>query len=151
MGIGDVIRFGKVVVRIKEIHNSNEVSRYNSHLDESKQHDQEIQESPPAVFEDSKGEQEFIVPQTLVDEESKCEGTMRTISSRADTIMDLGGRTPKETAAVDDAIEVESPTCRICLSEDQEKENPMISPCKCDGTMKYIHYLCLKEWLQSSR
>lgn len=28
-------------------------------------------------------------------------------------------------------------------------ENPLISPCKCDGTMKYIHALCLKEWLAS--
>lgn len=37
--------------------------------------------------------------------------------------------------------------CRICLSEDSDKDNPMISPCKCAGTMKFIHLECLKEWL----
>lgn len=37
--------------------------------------------------------------------------------------------------------------CRICLSEDSEQDNPMISPCKCSGTMKFIHLECLKEWL----
>jgi len=45
-------------------------------------------------------------------------------------------------------------TCRICLAEEEEgfdPENPMISPCKCDGTMKHIHLTCLKEWLVSRR
>jgi E3 ubiquitin-protein ligase DOA10 len=38
--------------------------------------------------------------------------------------------------------------CRICLSEEDEPvKNPLISPCKCDGTMKYIHMDCLREWL----
>ena len=39
--------------------------------------------------------------------------------------------------------------CRICLSDDTCKENPLISPCKCAGTMKMIHIDCLKEWLNS--
>ena len=40
-------------------------------------------------------------------------------------------------------------SCRICLSDTQSPENPLISPCHCDGTMKYIHLLCLREWLKS--
>jgi E3 ubiquitin-protein ligase DOA10 len=36
--------------------------------------------------------------------------------------------------------------CRICLSENWTKENPLISPCNCNGTMKYIHLKCLSEW-----
>ena len=38
------------------------------------------------------------------------------------------------------------PICRICLSEegdDQRNINPLFSPCKCAGTMKYIHLNCL--------
>ena len=42
--------------------------------------------------------------------------------------------------------------CRICLGEDEEDgQNPMIHPCKCDGTMKFIHLKCLKEWMNSKR
>ena len=38
--------------------------------------------------------------------------------------------------------------CRICLSgEDDPIKNPLVCPCICKGSMKYIHYLCLKNWL----
>ena len=36
--------------------------------------------------------------------------------------------------------------CRICLSE-EEPGNPIISPCMCTGSVKYIHLGCIKEWL----
>ena len=39
--------------------------------------------------------------------------------------------------------------CRICLSETYEPENPLISPCKCGGTMKFIHLKCLQQCLMS--
>ena len=38
--------------------------------------------------------------------------------------------------------------CRICLSgEDSPVKNPLICPCTCKGSMKFIHYSCLKNWL----
>ena len=39
--------------------------------------------------------------------------------------------------------------CRICYGEDSTEENPLIYPCICSGSMKYIHYDCLKNWLNS--
>jgi pSer/pThr/pTyr-binding forkhead associated (FHA) protein len=39
--------------------------------------------------------------------------------------------------------------CRVCYGDDSTDENPLISPCKCKGSMKYIHYKCLKNWLNS--
>ena len=36
--------------------------------------------------------------------------------------------------------------CRICLDESETEENPFITPCKCAGSMKFIHLLCLQEW-----
>ena len=41
------------------------------------------------------------------------------------------------------------PLCRICYGEDSTTENPLIFPCICKGSMKYIHYECLKNWLNS--
>ncbi len=37
--------------------------------------------------------------------------------------------------------------CRICFSAQQSSENPLLSACKCTGTMKFMHYFCLKSWL----
>lgn len=39
--------------------------------------------------------------------------------------------------------------CKICCCEDSDAENPLISPCKCIGSMKYIHLQCLKKWLKN--
>ena len=41
--------------------------------------------------------------------------------------------------------------CRICLSEDNEPDNPLFTPCKCAGTMRFIHLNCLQEWLTSKK
>lgn len=43
---------------------------------------------------------------------------------------------------------IELHTCRICLSEDEQRD--MISPCACIGTNKYIHRKCLNEWVTHS-
>jgi hypothetical protein len=41
-------------------------------------------------------------------------------------------------------------TCRICyMEETNKKTNPLIKPCKCSGSMKYIHYECLLHWLKT--
>lgn len=40
--------------------------------------------------------------------------------------------------------------CRICYMEEIDtKINPLIKPCKCSGSMKYIHYICLLHWLKT--
>ena len=36
------------------------------------------------------------------------------------------------------------PTCRICYMSNSDIENPLVSPCKCNGSMKFIHFKCLK-------
>ena len=52
--------------------------------------------------------------------------------------------------------ESEKKICRICYSEENtdSKEAPeikLISPCKCKGTSQYIHFSCLRQWLESKR
>ena len=42
-----------------------------------------------------------------------------------------------------------SPTCRICYCTEEEIESDLIQPCICSGSMKYIHYTCLQQWLKS--
>lgn len=39
--------------------------------------------------------------------------------------------------------------CRICLSDLDDEDNPFITPCKCAGSMQFIHIRCLQQWLQS--
>ncbi len=39
--------------------------------------------------------------------------------------------------------------CRICYIEEDTEENPLIQPCICSGSMKYIHLNCLKHWIST--
>ena len=39
--------------------------------------------------------------------------------------------------------------CRICYCDDIEVDSPLISPCSCTGSMKFIHFSCLQTWLKS--
>lgn len=40
--------------------------------------------------------------------------------------------------------------CRVCFCEGNfEGKNPLISPCNCTGSVKYIHLNCLRKWLTS--
>lgn len=42
----------------------------------------------------------------------------------------------------------EDTMCKICLTNSHdEKSNPFIKMCKCNGSMQYIHYECLKKWM----
>lgn len=41
--------------------------------------------------------------------------------------------------------------CRICLSGSSDSDDPLVSPCGCIGTMKYVHPSCLNSWLDSNK
>lgn len=41
--------------------------------------------------------------------------------------------------------------CKVCYSEANEESNPLISICNCTGSLRFIHYNCLKLWLATKR
>ncbi|KAI8822200.1 uncharacterized protein EV422DRAFT_566636 [Fimicolochytrium jonesii] len=47
---------------------------------------------------------------------------------------------------LDEEIEI----CRVCRCP-STPEQPLHYPCKCSGSMKYVHQDCLEEWLQHSK
>ncbi len=46
------------------------------------------------------------------------------------------------------ANEKEQIQCKICWDDQQTLENPLLCSCKCDGSVRYIHYNCLTHWLK---
>lgn len=37
--------------------------------------------------------------------------------------------------------------CKYCWGTDSSLENPCIVPCKCSGSVGFVHFKCLKSWL----
>ena len=38
--------------------------------------------------------------------------------------------------------------CKICFRTDSDFSDPLLTPCKCSGSMGYIHYKCLKQCIK---
>jgi hypothetical protein len=49
-----------------------------------------------------------------------------------------------------DTISSTDKQCRICHSGVETSSNPLISPCRCSGTMQNVHTACLIRWLEVS-
>lgn len=58
------------------------------------------------------------------------------------------------TKKVDAESPEESPVaietqCRICMSSEDSLGNQQVTPCRCTGSLRYVHMQCLKQWRQT--
>lgn len=50
---------------------------------------------------------------------------------------------------LEDSEEEEGDLCRICQMAAASSSNLLIEPCKCTGSLQYVHQECMKKWLQA--
>nr|DBA19767.1 TPA: hypothetical protein GDO54_015545 [Pyxicephalus adspersus] len=55
----------------------------------------------------------------------------------------------KESLLLEDSEEEEGDLCRICQTGASSPSNPFIEPCKCSGSLQYVHQDCMKKWLHA--
>ncbi|XP_051842257.1 E3 ubiquitin-protein ligase MARCHF7 isoform X5 [Antechinus flavipes] len=55
----------------------------------------------------------------------------------------------KESLLLEDSDEEEGDLCRICQMAAASSSNLLIEPCKCTGSLQYVHQECMKKWLQA--
>lgn len=71
--------------------------------------------------------------------------------SRADTQPDVMNDPAYATNIESKNKALDEPdTCRICRGEGS-KQDPLFYPCKCSGSIKFVHQNCLMEWLSHSQ
>ncbi|XP_061441545.1 uncharacterized protein LOC133364609 isoform X2 [Rhineura floridana] len=46
-------------------------------------------------------------------------------------------------------VSVSGDSCRICHCEGDD-ESPLITPCRCTGSLNFVHQACLQQWIKSS-
>jgi len=58
---------------------------------------------------------------------------------------------PEPSAPLLQTAQIEElPICRLCWG-DAEAGDPLLSPCSCSGSLKYIHQHCLADWQHTLR
>ncbi|XP_041796731.1 E3 ubiquitin-protein ligase MARCH7 isoform X2 [Chelmon rostratus] len=78
--------------------------------------------------------------------ESQQEGQReKSISSRDQEKL----RKIKERLLLEDSDEEDGDLCRICQMGEESASNPLIQPCRCTGSLQYVHQECIKRWLRS--
>ncbi|CDW75264.1 fha domain [Stylonychia lemnae] len=83
---------------------------------------------------------EFLVPQLFMTKNHSLNDQKQKLQDETEKLLMLNKNSKSAKVA-----NVKS--CRICLGEENDIDNELINPCKCAGTMKYIHLQCLQEWL----
>ncbi|XP_003803542.1 E3 ubiquitin-protein ligase MARCH8 isoform X1 [Otolemur garnettii] len=46
-------------------------------------------------------------------------------------------------------VSISGDACRICHCEGDD-ESPLITPCRCTGSLHFVHQACLQQWIKSS-
>ena len=60
----------------------------------------------------------------------------------------LGWFSQDEASAVAEDGFLHSP-CRLCLNDENAAGDPLLHPCKCTGSLKYIHLSCIQDWIRT--
>ncbi|XP_047669278.1 E3 ubiquitin-protein ligase MARCH7 isoform X2 [Tachysurus fulvidraco] len=55
----------------------------------------------------------------------------------------------QESLLLEDTDEDEGDLCKICQMGETSSSNPLIEPCRCTGSLQYVHQDCIKKWLRS--
>ncbi|KAJ8253344.1 hypothetical protein GJAV_G00211900 [Gymnothorax javanicus] len=55
----------------------------------------------------------------------------------------------QESLLMEESDEDEVDLCRICQMREESSANPLLEPCRCAGSLRYVHQDCMKKWLRS--
>ncbi|XP_036396094.1 E3 ubiquitin-protein ligase MARCH7 [Megalops cyprinoides] len=55
----------------------------------------------------------------------------------------------QESLLLEESDEEEGDLCRICQMKEESPSNPLVEPCRCTGSLRYVHQDCMKKWLRS--
>jgi len=113
---GDVFRIGKVSFKVRAIFSGKNVRAQSPNC--------------TSVIGNSKSQSQSPFMGKTVDEKNVSFGDMTT-------------QMPSTTARIESEVTL---SCRICLDETSDAENPIVQMCKCSGTLKGIHVNCLRKW-----
>ena len=169
---GDILKLGRVWLIVRAIHipankldrkNTNCLISYHSQINESLNINNDFKEDneyyknligdddSDKTEDEEEEENELKENTTDNNQEEKNENSKKKKKKRKKYNPKIINVKKKEGKAKFDSKKLEKQKlCRICyMTETSSLINPLIKPCKCSGSMKYIHLKCLMHWLKT--
>jgi len=172
---GEIIKIGRIITRIKEIkfdknkkndinknnnNNNNNTKANNNSLNSSKNSNKFILrdiDDDILLKNNEKANLKDVYHDRIMDMINQRNSTDSDFQDRIQ-ILKLSNNnnyktinaSNKRTLSVSNKSKKKNKICRICyMEEDDEIENPIVQPCHCSGSCKYIHLKCLKHWIST--
>ena len=166
---GDVLKIGKIIIRIRKIKfqsnkhndkkiinidiNDNKYELSNSATSEKISILQEIGANSLFNFNNNINIQNTVKKQNEEEEKEKEKEilSINKTSNKKISLQKLNFITPEKIFFQENqkkkSTDFPQRCCRICYLEEETEINPLIQPCLCSGSLKYIHLECLRKWI----
>ena len=166
---GDVLKIGKIIIRIRKIKfqsnkhndkkiinidiNDNKYELSNSATSEKISILQEIGANSLFNFNNNINIQNKVKKQNEEEEKEKEKEilSINKTSNKKISSQKLNFITPEKIFFQENqkkkSTDFPQRCCRICYLEEETEINPLIQPCLCSGSLKYIHLECLRKWI----
>ena len=163
---GDVLKIGKIIIRIRKIEfqsnkhndkkinidiNDNKYELSNSATSEKISILQEIGANSLFNFNNNINLQNTVKKQNEEEEKEKEILSINKTSNKKISSQKLNFITPEKIFFKENqkkkSTDFPQRCCRICYLEEETEINPLIQPCLCSGSLKYIHLECLRKWI----
>ena len=140
LNTGDIVKIGRISLRIRDIHFSSNNKGNNINKKD--------------IISNSENGDFNTKEVNTLKTEANANGTSRNyVSKKVNYISQSRYKAIKHislTKNLISKIEKKNKVCRICyIEEDDPENNPLLQPCLCSGSMKYIHLSCLKHWIST--
>ena len=165
---GDVLKIGKIIIRIRKIEfqsnkhndkkinidiNDNKYELSNSATSEKISILKEIGANSLFNFNNNINIQNTVKKQNEEEEKEKEKEilSINKTSNKKISSQKLNFITPEKIFFQENqkkkSTDFPQRCCRICYLEEETEINPLIQPCLCSGSLKYIHLECLRKWI----
>ena len=166
---GDVLKIGKIIIRIRKIKfqsnkhndkkiinidiNDNKYELSNSATSEKISILKEIGANSLFNFNNNINIQNKVKKQNEEEEKEKEKEilSINKTSNKKISSQKLNFITPEKIFLQENqkkkSTDFPQRCCRICYLEEETEINPLIQPCLCSGSLKYIHLECLRKWI----
>ena len=173
---GDVLKIGKIIIRIRKIKfesakkisnkslnidvNDNKYELTSSFTSERFSNLREIGENSLLNYNLKNKDPNEIIPENEnnnlknINEEDKKENEVLSLnktSVKKNSNKKISYITPEKVIIEENSkkksTDFPQKCCRICYLEEEIETNPLIQPCLCSGSLRYIHLECLRHWI----
>ena len=149
---GEIIKIGRITMRIRDV-------KFNNSKNKNNMNNTSLNDSDNSNY-NSRGVQALRTEGIPVNTKDniKYNKNNKNLNKEIDTklienekIINITKKKElKKNLSIFSKVEKKNNVCRICYIEEEDAQtNPLVQPCICDGSLKYIHLSCLKHWIST--